>query len=463
MKYLPIFANISDTACLVVGGGTLALRKVSLLLKAGGVVTVIAPDLSDNLNQLLCENKIKYKRKIFAHDDVKNYTLIISATNIVAVNQSVAAAAQDYRIPINVVDSPALSSFIFPSIVDRSPIVAAVSTGGASPILARLLRSRLESMIPASYGKLAELAEQFRTKVKTEIKDSRLRRKFWEENLQGGVAELVYAGRAQEAADQLEKNIALTKQSKHPIGQVYLVGAGPGDPDLLTFRALRLMQSADVIVYDRLVSPEIRELVRRDAEMIYAGKERSRHTIPQEKINVLLARLAKSGKSVVRLKGGDPFIFGRGGEEIETLMEQGVSFQIVPGITAASGCASYAGIPLTHRDYAQSCAFVAGHLKDGTIDLNWEQLVVRNQTLVIYMGLLGLPRLCQKLIEHGADNDLPIALIERGTTQYQRVITGTLATLPEIVSAQDITPPTLIVVGEVVALHKRLSWYRPSN
>lgn len=463
MKYLPIFANISDTDCLVVGGGNLALRKVSLLLKASAKVTVIAPELSDNLNQLVRENRIQYQCKTFVHDDVKNYRLIISATDIVTVNQAVAEAAHEYGIAVNVVDSPSLSSFIFPSIVDRSPVIAAISTGGASPILARLLRSRLESIIPASYGNLAELAEQFRTKVKSEIKDSRLRRKFWEENLQGGVAELVYAGRDKEAAEELEKNLALTRQSKQTMGAVYLVGAGPGDPDLLTFRALRLMQSADVIVYDRLVSPEIRELVRRDAEMIYAGKERSKHTIPQEKINHLLARLAKSGKSVVRLKGGDPFIFGRGGEEIETLMEQGVSFQIVPGITAASGCASYAGIPLTHRDYAQSCAFVAGHLKDGTIDLNWEQLVVRNQTLVIYMGLLGLPQLCQTLIEHGAANDLPIALIERGTTQYQRVITGTLATLPEIVSAQDITPPTLIVIGEVVALHKRLSWFRPNS
>ncbi len=445
------------------GGGEIATRKVSLLLKAGGTVTILAPELNDALNQLLDNKKINYQSKEFGPADVVGYRLIISATNDAQVNQQVSIAAHNHGIAVNVVDAPKLSSFIFPSIVDRTPVIAAVSTGGASPVLARLIRSRLESLIPASYGRLARLAERFRERVKTEIKDSRKRRKFWEDNLQGWVAELVYAGREKEAAEELNKNIALSQSSQHSTGQVYLVGAGPGDPDLLTFRALRLMQSADVVVYDRLVSPEIRNLIRRDAELIYAGKERSKHTITQEKINDLLARLAKSGKRVVRLKGGDPFIFGRGGEEIETLMDHGIPFQVVPGITAASGCASYAGIPLTHRDYAQSCAFVAGHLKDGTIDLNWDQLVVPNQTLVIYMGLLGLQQLCQKLIEHGAASDLPIALIERGTTQYQRVLTGTLETLPDIVGMHDITPPTLIVAGQVVRLHEHLAWYNPSD
>ena len=463
MKYLPLFIDISNTDCLVVGGGKIATRKVTLLLEAGGTVTVLAPQLNDALNQLLDKKKINYQRKTFTPEDVVGYRLIISATNNEQVNKQVSYAAHNQGILVNVVDAPKLSSFIFPSIVDRTPVIAAVSTGGASPVLARLLRGRLESLIPASYGRLARLAEQFREQVKTKIKDSRLRRKFWEDNLQGWVAELVYAGQESQAAEELNRNIGLSQTSRPSPGQVYLVGAGPGEPDLLTFRALRLMQSADVVVYDRLVSPEIRKLVRRDAELIYAGKERNKHSIPQAKINDLLARLAKNGKRVVRLKGGDPFIFGRGGEEIETLMDQGIPCQVVPGITAASGCASYAGIPLTHRDYAQSCTFVAGHLKDGTINLNWDQLVAPNQTLVIYMGLLGLRQLCQKLIEHGAASDLPIALIERGTTRYQRVLTGTLETLPDIVNMQDITPPTLIVVGNVVRLHKRLSWYNPCN
>ena len=463
MKYLPIFANITQTKCLVVGGGEVAARKVSLLAKADGDITVIAPKLGETLKRMVLNKQIKHLRKTFSTDDVESFGLIISATDDPLVNQSVATAARQHRIAVNVVDSPQLSSFIFPSVIDRSPVIAAVSTGGASPVLARLLRSRLESLIPSSYGKLAALAERFRVKVKTEIKDSRLRRKFWEENLQGWVSELVFSGHEQQAAEELERNIALVKRKKSGMGQVYLVGAGPGDPDLLTFRALRLMQSANVVVYDRLVSPEILDLIRRDAELIYAGKKRNKHTIPQPKINDLLARLATEGKRVVRLKGGDPFIFGRGGEEIETLMARGIPFQVVPGITAASGCASYAGIPLTHRDYAQSCTFVAGYLQDETINLPWEQLIVPNQTLVIYMGLLGLPHLCEKLIQHGASPDLPAALIERGTTPSQRVLTGTLKTLPSVVETSKVTPPTLIIVGRVVGLHKQLAWFRPDT
>lgn len=261
----------------------------------------------------------------------------------------------------------------------------------------------------------------------------------------------------------MEHMLRAEASSQTTTGEVYLVGAGPGDPDLLTFRALHLMQQADTVVYDRLVSPQVLALVRRDAEKIYAGKARNEHAIPQEKINHLLARLAKSGKRVVRLKGGDPFIFGRGGEEIETLLEHGVPFQIVPGITAASGCASYAGIPLTHRDHAQSCLFVTGHLKGGSIDLNWKQLTAPNQTLVIYMGLLGLEQLCRQLILHGSSPNLPAALIEQGTTPKQRVITGTLSTLPKRVATEDVKAPTLIIVGNVVRLHDRLAWFETSR
>lgn len=444
---------------MVIGGGAVAARKVALLLKAGAKVTVLSTQLNQTLAELWERQQIAFVQKAFSPTDVEGFQLVISATDQAAVNGEVARAAKRFNIPVNVVDCPKLCSFIFPAIIDRSPVVVAVSSGGASPVLARLLHGRLESLIPAAYGQLARLAERFRKKVKQTLQIPYQRRLFWEKTLQGSVAERVFAGREKEAEDALEQTLQAEAEGKTMLGEVYLVGAGPGDPDLLTFRALRLMQQADVVVYDRLVSPAVRELVRRDAEMIYAGKERDKHALPQEKINALLARLAQSGKRVVRLKGGDPFIFGRGGEEIETLMEQGIPFQVVPGITAASGCAAYAGIPLTHRDYAQSCVFVTGHRKDGGIDLDWKQLTLPQQTVVIYMGLLGLESICQKLIEHGSPPDLPAALIQQGTTQNQRVLTGTLQTLPAIVQQADVAPPTLVIVGEVVKLHKKLAWF----
>lgn len=463
MDYLPAFLRITDQPCLVVGGGAVAQRKAELLLQAGGRVTVLAPEIGPELEEWRQSGRVTIRRKRFAVDDVCDFTLVVSATNDTAVNTAVAAAARQHRIPVNVVDSSELSTFIVPAIVDRSPIIAAVSSGGTSPVLARLLRSHIESTVPAAYGQLAQLAKRFRRRVQHELETITQRRRFWEKTLQGAVAELVFAGREQEAEAKMEHMLRAEASSQTTTGEVYLVGAGPGDPDLLTFRALHLMQQADTVVYDRLVSPQVLALVRRDAEKIYAGKARNEHAIPQEKINHLLARLAKSGKRVVRLKGGDPFIFGRGGEEIETLLEHGVPFQIVPGITAASGCASYAGIPLTHRDHAQSCLFVTGHLKGGSIDLNWKQLTAPNQTLVIYMGLLGLEQLCRQLILHGSSPNLPAALIEQGTTPKQRVITGTLSTLPKRVATEDVKAPTLIIVGNVVRLHDRLAWFETSR
>ncbi|MCB1877708.1 MAG: uroporphyrinogen-III C-methyltransferase, partial [Chromatiales bacterium] len=317
--------------------------------------------------------------------------------------------------------------------------------------------------IPAAYGRLSSLAESFRDRVKQHFKHPPQRRIFWERILQGPVAEMVFAGQERAARETLERKLALADPEHTSAGEVYLIGGGPGDPDLLTFRALRLMQQSDVIVYDRLVSKAVLELTRRDAERIYVGKERDNHAVPQEEINVLLARLAKQGKRVCRLKGGDPFIFGRGGEEIETLVDEGVPFQVVPGITAAAGAASYAGIPLTHRDFSQSCLFVTGHLKDGTMDLNWDMLAQPHQTVVFYMGLVGLPVICEKLIEHGVSPDMPIALVQQATTPKQKVFTGTLATMPEIVKRDKPKPPTLIIVGEVVQLQDRLSWFEPSD
>jgi uroporphyrin-III C-methyltransferase/precorrin-2 dehydrogenase/sirohydrochlorin ferrochelatase len=458
LEYLPIFIQVKQRPCLVVGGGPVAARKVALLRKAEGDVTVVSPELCNELTDLAEAGKIQHKAKAFAAEDMDNCDLVIAATNQREVNEQVSELARQQRLPVNVVDNPDLCSFIMPSIIDRSPVVIAVSTGGASPVLARLIRTKLEGIIPAAYGKLAALVDGFRGKVKAAFPNVESRRGFWEKILEGRVAELVFAGNEPEARKLLQKAVDEHSELPDIPGEVFLVGAGPGDPDLLTFRALRLMQQADVVVYDRLVSPAIMDLVRRDAEIVYVGKERDKHTMQQENINQLLVRLAKAGKRVLRLKGGDPFIFGRGGEEIEELAQQGIAFQIVPGITAANGCSSYAGIPLTHRDYAQSCVFVTGHLKDGTIDLNWKVLAHPNQTVVFYMGLHGAPTLCKEMVAHGLPATTPVALVEQGTTPQQRVFTATLKTLLDVIKSEDIKPPTLIIVGEVVALHDKLKW-----
>ena len=461
MDFLPILLDIRAQPCLVVGGGVIAARKTALLLRAGGQVTVLSPALDAAFDGYLAAGKVAHRTAAFSADEVTAYAVVIAATNDDAVNRAVAAAAKARHIPVNVVDQPALCSFIMPSIIDRSPLIVAVSSGGASPVLARLLRARLETMIPASYGRLAALVGSFRDQVKARFTPAE-RRRFWERVLQGPIAELVFSGRDQDARGQLQHaidNARLTLQG----GEIYLVGAGPGDPDLLTIGALRLMQQADVVVYDRLVSQPVLDLVRLEAERIYAGKERAAHALPQDDINHLLVRLAREGKRVVRLKGGDPFIFGRGGEEIATLMDEGIAFQIVPGITAAAGCASYAGIPLTHRDYSQSVVFVAGHLQDGSMNLNWPALAQPRQTIVVYMGLHGVDILCQQLIVHGLPAATPAALIQQGTLPQQRVLTGNLATLPQIVRQSDVKAPTLIIVGEVVRLRDKLNWFQPAT
>ncbi len=459
MDYFPLFLKLKQQNCLVIGAGEVAARKIELLTKAGAIITVIANKISPTVANMQNTHQLTITEKTFDKTDIKGFRLVVSATNNSSTNQLVAESATKLNILVNVVDNPALCSFIFPAIIDRSPVIAAVSSGGSSPVLARLLRAKIESIIPPAFGQLAHLAEKYRSRVKEQIKVPSQRRIFWENVLQGRIAELIFSGNTQEAEFQLNKIISTTEIADNQ-GEVYLVGAGPGAADLLTFRALRLMQQADVVVYDRLVSAEILELTRRDAEKIYVGKQRQSHSLPQESINELLANLAKKGKRVVRLKGGDPFIFGRGGEEIETLLQQGINFQVVPGITAASGCATYAGIPLTHRDHAQSCTFVTGHLKDGSSNLNWQQLSAPNQTIVFYMGLSSLENICHSLIEHGCSKNHPIAIIQQGTTIKQRVITGTLETLPESVLNEGIKAPTLIIVGTVVTLHDKLNWFK---
>ncbi|CAK0758197.1 siroheme synthase [Gammaproteobacteria bacterium] len=463
MDSLPIFLNIKGRPCLLVGGGAVAARKVALLLECGAEIRVVAPTLGQELQVLWENKKLTWRAGFFTASDLNEVMLVIAATDNPAINHEVSLLARQRNLLVNVVDDPAMCSFTVPSIIDRSPLVAAVSTGGVSPVLARLLRARLETLIPATYGQLATLAARFRERVKEHFPHPPDRRRFWEKVLSGPIAEMVFAGQERAAWAALEQALTDTDGISPSNGEVYLIGGGPGDPDLLTFRALRLMQQADVVVHDRLVSAGVLNLVRRDAERIYVGKERDHHTVPQEGINELLVRLAREGKRVVRLKGGDPFIFGRGGEEIETLAAEGIPFQVVPGITAASGCAAYAGIPLTHRDYSQACLFVTGHTKDGRMDLNWESLVQPQQTVVFYMGLTGLPVICGELIAHGLPPDTPAALIEQGTTPHQRVHIGTVETLHGLMEGQSVQPPTLIIVGHVVKLHAQLAWFEPSS
>jgi len=462
MNLFPISLIIKDRPCLVVGGGEVAARKVMLLRRAQGRVTVVAPELGSSLAASLAARDIEHRAREFRDSDLDGMMLAVAATDKAAVNNAVSRAARERNIPVNVVDQPDLCTFTVPSIVDRDPLVIAVSSGGASPVLVRLLRARLETLIPAAYGRLARLAERFRQNVKDRFETTAQRRRFWEQVLQGPVAELLLAGKDRAAENALKNAIANTVVPVNR-GEAYLVGAGPGDPDLLTFRALRLMQQADVVLHDRLVSAEILDLTRRDAERIYVGKERSNHSVPQVEINKLLVQLAQQGKRVLRLKGGDPFIFGRGGEEIEELAAAGIPFQVVPGITAASGCAAYAGMPLTHRDYAQSVIFVTGHLKDGSMDLNWSMLAQPQQTVVVYMGLTGLAVLCNELVRHGMPGSTPAALVEQGTTSHQRVYKGTLDDLPDIVAAAEVHAPTLVIVGHVVTLHDKLAWFHPET
>ncbi|MDZ3991278.1 siroheme synthase CysG [Pseudomonas sp. Teo4] len=457
MDFLPLFHKLQGGRVLVVGGGEIALRKARLLADAGAALRVVAPEVDSQLAALASEGGGEVQVRGYRVSDLDGCRLVIAATDDAGLNAQVSADAQARSLPVNVVDAPALCTVIFPAIVDRSPLVVAVSSGGDAPVLARLIRAKLEAWIPSAYGELAGLAARFRDKVKALYPDVNQRRGFWENVFQGPIAERQLAGQGAEAERLLQAMVegAPVQQG----GEVYLVGAGPGDPDLLTFRALRLMQQADVVLYDRLVAPAIIEMCRRDAERIYVGKRRADHAVPQDQINRLLVDLARQGKRVLRLKGGDPFIFGRGGEEIEELAEEGIPFQVVPGITAASGCSAYGGIPLTHRDYAQSVRFVTGHLKDGTSNLPWDDLVAPAQTLVFYMGLVGLPTICAELIRHGRAASTPAALVQQGTTRNQRVFTGTLADLPDLVAQHEVHAPTLVIVGEVVQLREKLAWF----
>ena len=456
MDIFPISLKLQQQPCLIVGGGHIAYRKAVLLHKAGAVIHIIAPDIDANLLQLVEESQGQYIQALYpAQIQLNDYRLVIAATDDYAVNTQVFEDCEALKILVNSVDDPPHCRFMVPAIVDRSPLVISVASNGTSPVLSRQIRTQLETSIPHGMGKLAEFSGKWRAAVKAKISNPDERRVFWEDLYASPLKEQVFHDNLAEADRLIEQALL---EWKTPKGEVYLVGAGPGDPELLTLKALRLMQQADVVIYDRLVSPAIMELCRRDATKIYVGKARSNHAVPQEGINALLVEYASKGQRVCRLKGGDPFIFGRGGEEIQELFAAGVPFQVVPGITAASGCSAYAGIPLTHRDYAQSVRFLTGHLKEGSPELPWDELVYQNQTLVLYMGLVGLEKICEKLIEHGQRPDMPVALISKGTTPEQKVVVGTLADIASKVEENHIQAPTLTIIGDVVSLREQLQW-----
>ncbi|WP_434339974.1 siroheme synthase CysG [Motilimonas cestriensis] len=453
MDYLPIFTKLDQRQCLVIGGGEVAVRKVRFLLKAGAKVTVHSPVFCDELLGLENGN-LSLVTQAYTAASLQGVWLVIAATDNRAVNQQVAQDAEQLGIFANVVDAPELGSFIMPSIVDRSPIIVAVSSGGNTPVLARLVRAKLEAVLPNYLGPLARLAGEFRHKVQKLLPTVESRRRYWEQIFNAGeVASLLDKGKQDQAREVMTEQLS----DFNPKGEVALVGAGPGDPSLITLKALQLMQQADVVLYDQLVSEETLSLVRRDAKLVNVGKEAGRHSVIQETTNELLVKYAQQGNKVVRLKGGDPFIFGRGGEELEVLVEHGIDFQVVPGVTAASGCASYAGIPLTHRDHAQSVVFVTGHCKEQGQPIDWSSLARPHQTTVFYMGLMQSEKIKQNLMLNGRSGETPVAIVSKGTRTDQHVITGQLAQLADM--AQGVKPPALIIVGEVVSLADKLTWF----
>ena len=500
MNTFPLFFKLEDRKVLIVGGGDVALRKADLLSRAGACITVLAPTIMAEIQALLSDSKHQLIYENYHKTYMTGARVIIAATDDETLNHQIHADATEINIPVNVVDTPPLCDFIFPAIVDRNPIVIGISSNGKAPVLARLLRARLETLIPQGYGKLAKLAGDFRAEVKSKIPTLTGRRQFWERAFEGQVSELMFAGNETQAAAQLQADLndtaakidrtsnadtqipqtaisvtdskdqpqqhpehSAATPEKTPIGEVYIVGAGPGDPELLTFKALRLMQQADIVYYDALVSPQVLDLCRRDADKVFVGKKRSNHAVAQLGINELLVNSAKEGRRVVRLKGGDPFIFGRGGEEIESLRAHGVPYQVVPGITAANAAASYAGIPLTHRDHSQSVRFVTGFLKAGAPNSNFKSFLNTDETVVFYMGLHSLARLTEGLIEAGRNADTPIAIISNASMPNQQVLTGTLATIVAQQEQAQLPTPALLIMGDVVALHHDLAWYNLQN
>jgi uroporphyrin-III C-methyltransferase/precorrin-2 dehydrogenase/sirohydrochlorin ferrochelatase len=446
MDYLPIFIAIKDQPAVVVGGGQVAHRKVEWLLAAQARVTVVAPRLDAELAELVGRGAVTHIAACFAPEQLRHASLAIAATDSPEVNAAVARVARMTRVPVNVVDSPELSSFIFPAIIDRSPVIVAVGSGGRAPLLVRRVRAQIEALLPAKLGALARFMGERRAAVKQALTPG-VRRGFWERIIGGAVGSQVLAGEEARAHEAFAEELSVSA-APAPRGEVYLIGAGPGDPDLLTLRAVQLLQQADVVLYDRLVSDAVLARARRDAQRIFVGKEAGDPQTAQARIHELLIHYARAGLRVARLKGGDPFIFGRGGEEIEALAAAGIGYVIVPGITAALGAAAAAGIPLTHRKLAHSVTFAAGHALDDEA-LDWDSLARPNHTVVFYMGVTHLSRIIARLRTSGASADHPAAIIERATLPEQRVLSGTLASLESLAADAAIAAPALLIVGEV--------------
>ena len=456
MQYLPLFVKLTDKPVLIVGGGSVALRKAGTLLSAGAKLYVVSPQFAPEFIEWQQQGKAELIQGYFQPELLNGKLLVIAATDHDEVNAAVFEAANQRNILVNTVDDQPKCGFIFPSIIDRSPILIAISSFGTAPVLARRLREKLEALLPQHLGPLAELVGRFRARVKAKISGFAARRQFWEAVFDSDVVRDVQANQLDAAEQRLTQLLDLPQQQA---GEVYVVGAGPGDPELLTLKALQLMQQADVVVYDYLVSDDIMNLVRRDAERICVGKRAGAHSVPQQDTNQLLVDLALAGKKVCRLKGGDPFIFGRGGEEIQALLPHNIAFQVVPGVTAAAGCAAYAGIPLTHRDYAQSVQFVTGHCRPDGSEPDWHSMSRQHQTLVIYMGLMKSAHIQQQLINAGRDATTPVAIIENGSRREQRIVTGTLENLAQLIEQHQLSSPALLVIGEVVRLQQDLHWF----
>jgi len=457
MKLYPLFADLSRRAVLVVGGGAVAERKVAALLAAKAQVTVGAPLLTPQLEAWARKGRIAHRAGVFEAGWIDHAWLVVAATSDQALNAQVAELATLQRIFVNVVDDAQLSSFHVPAVIDRSPVIVAISSSGEAPMLGRLLRERLETLLDNSIGPLAALAARLRKRIRRRYPDLALRRRFYDTLLTGPVAALLRRNQPELAAEAAEQALAAPREAA--VGSVVLVGAGPGDPGLLTLRALRALNEADVILHDRLVSPDILELARRDADRIEVGKQAGNHHTTQDGIHALLLEHARAGRRVVRLKGGDPFVFGRGGEELEFLRDHGIAYEVVPGITAALACAAYAGVPLTHRDHAQSVRLVTAHCRSSMDTLDWPALAQERQTLAVYMGVAGLETVQSRLLAHGRAASTPFALIENGSRAEQRVVTGTLADLPAQARRHDVRSPALLILGEVASLAHRLAWF----
>jgi uroporphyrin-III C-methyltransferase/precorrin-2 dehydrogenase/sirohydrochlorin ferrochelatase len=455
VDFFPAFLDLQARSCLLVGGGRVALRKARLLVSAGATLTVVSPQLTPALQQLVESEGFALRRRHFRAGDVEGHWLVVSATGDPNVERAVFRAATDVRVFCNAVDDTRNSSYITPAIVDRGKLVVAVSTGGAAPVLARRIREQIEQLLPMGMATLVKLAEQWRARVTAAIKTSSARRRFWESVFDGPAASQAMRGNISGA--QADMAALLRSNRGAPPGEVWLVGAGPGDPGLLTIQALQILQKADVIVYDRLVSADILALSRRDADLVAVGKKPGGRSNSQEQINALLVSLVRSGQRICRLKGGDPFIFGRGGEERDALLRAGFACQIVPGITAAAACAASAGIPLTQRGVAQSVVLIAAHGKDSVDKLDWPALARSRQTLAFYMAVKRIPQLMNALIDNGMASAMPIAIIEKGTTPEQRVLRGTLGQLAVLAAAHRVAAPAILIVGKVAALGAKLA------